>query len=302
MKNDKAMLKHMINSFSDLPVPARTLMAGLECYLHENLSYCSDPAFSHRFPSAETGLEESFFLQRIVHSDGAEYLTGPRYLSGDLNTPFIELLANSAPLSAQAADDIFKSWRALDANVIRVLRKPCQTERGEPDQLIYASSCTFCGLKDDSVVLSKATESCMEWCLEAIAYSYEATYLMNAELKSILQPTDVEELADAIACREVFIIFSHGQKVGVIICRLTQRAFLHGYWITEEVILPEFRGRSLATKAQRQLQQMIAEQGDNQTLLGVIASVNTPSIVSAIRTGRTCILEYAFMSRGDFNV
>lgn len=301
------MLEHMLRRFSHLPVPSGKLNAGIDFFLRENLRFCNDPSFSSCFPFREMGLDQSFFQQKVIPSDGEVYLTGPRYLAGDLNAPFIEMIASSAPLSARSARDIFNYWEPLGADCIRVLRKPSSSERGIPNQLIFAFPSRHEERKNDSLMMESVdlvmiNQSSLAESMDIIIYSYEETWRINPQLLGILQPANLSELTEAINRGEAYMIYFRGKIAGIIICRCTQRGFLHGYWITEEVILPQFRGQSLASNAQRSLNKMITTHEKGCTLFGCIANANIPSALSARRAGRECILEYAFMSREDLNV
>lgn len=299
------MLEHMLNTFCSLPLPVEELKVGLRTFLAEQLRWCEDSAFSARFPFTETGLPQHFFQQKIIHVEGAAYLTGPRYFDGDISRPFIELLANSAPVTATVAREIFRVWLPLGASSIRILRHAGQSNRGTVDQLIYARQipvCTDISLTPiDTPALVCAATSDLDWCMAAIHSSYQETYNRLPQLRDRLKPAAEEDVRNAIISGNVYIIHHTQRASGLIISEYGQRAFLSGHWITEEIILPEYWGEHIAAAAQCELLRSLAKKTVNSTLLGTIIRDNTPSIRAAERANRGLILEYAFLQQVDFN-
>ncbi|CAM3528584.1 hypothetical protein VA7868_02273 [Vibrio aerogenes CECT 7868] len=305
------MLDYMLHTFSFLPYPPQVLKDNLETFLSEHLAYCDDPDFSARFPFEQTGLDQSFFLQKVIHTDGEAYLTGPRYLGGDINQPFIELLASTAPVTAEAARQIFDRWQPLQAKEIRILRRPGANLPGVTDQLIYIGEIPqtpdepslnkpFLNKQDNNVRLRTAQSADLDWCQQAIETSYQETFRQLPQLKGQLEPTEGTALKDAITHASAWIIEEEGIPAGLIICAPDAYAFIGGYCITGEIILPQFRGRNLAAKAQRQLSRQRLTHPENHLLIGTIARDNIPSRRSAEKAGRKALLEYAFMRPEDF--
>jgi len=86
----------MLSQYAELPLSQKTLHCWLEKWIYEQEERCTDSAFSARFPWQETGLPQSYFLQRKLCIDGRYFLTGPRYKGGDINSPFIDVVASNA--------------------------------------------------------------------------------------------------------------------------------------------------------------------------------------------------------------
>ncbi|QJN11325.1 hypothetical protein HJX10_13015 [Klebsiella pneumoniae] len=81
-----------------------------------------------------------------------------------------------------------------------------------------------------------------------------------------------------------------------LICQKGNLAFLRGYRITDKVILPAFRGRSLSARAQRLLYRLLTHSDSELSMyMGTIIPQNIPSMKTAERAGRTCILSYQFL-------
>ncbi|HBW8579936.1 TPA: hypothetical protein MFM61_003110, partial [Klebsiella pneumoniae] len=105
-----------------------------------------------------------------------------------------------------------------------------------------------------------------------------------------------EELCDHISEREVYIIYENDVRAGLLICQKGNIAFLRGYRITDKVILPAFRGRSLSARAQRLLYRLLTHSDSELSMyMGTIIPENIPSMKTAERAGRTCILSYQFL-------
>ncbi|EGT4328311.1 hypothetical protein AUM89_22195, partial [Cronobacter sakazakii] len=146
---------------------------------------------------------------------------------------------------------------------------------------------------DDTVTLRLAEYVDFEWCRRALMDAYQYSLLAIPALRGNLCPVDEEELSNHISEGNAHIVYEEGIRVGLIICERGDVAFLRGYRISEEVIVPAFRGRSLASFAQRLLCNSLYHSSREPILLtGTIIPENLPSIKTAVKAGRTCILRY----------
>jgi len=296
----------MLQQFSGLPVELKTLSKGLKAYISEQLRWCEDLDFSANFPYLERGLPQSFFQQKVITCNGNEYLTGPRYAGGDINKPFIDLVASSAPLTRRAAKAIMAVWHPLGAHSIRVLRIPNTENAGKIDQCFYAGVSANVNndinFRQSTVFLEKATSKQLNWCMETATRSYSDTYLHLPSLKDKVLPVEADDLSDDIAEGNVYIIMLGDTRVGFIICEYGCRAFISGHWITEEVVLPQFKGQRIAAMAQNELYRIMdTTQAQPITLWGTIEKSNFPSIRAAENAGRKNVMEYVFMKEGDLH-
>ncbi|CAG9001065.1 MAG: hypothetical protein CENE_03073 [Candidatus Celerinatantimonas neptuna] len=156
----------MLQSFSFLPLPKKQLTEGLNHFLKQQLAWCDNPDFSACFPFRETNLPQHFFQQKIIKSDGNTYLTGPRYVNRNIHKPFIELAASSAPLTAKAAEQIFKTWQPLKAKAIRILRRThtqSSPTNCQIDQFVYvrtlSNNQTISPVTDTDCQITRASSS-----------------------------------------------------------------------------------------------------------------------------------------------
>ncbi|WP_252178270.1 GNAT family N-acetyltransferase [Endozoicomonas sp. 4G] len=240
-------------------------------------------------------------MQKNIEVEGESYLTGPRYFGGDIKRPFIELIASSSPLTESAIREIFRVWQPLGATSLQILRPAGIEEAGNIDQLFYARSIpkqVTETTSSKSKILEKCDPSHLDWCMSTINAAYQATHKQQPQLSELIFPAEEEDIRAAIADGHAFIIHYDSKPAGFISCDYRRRSFLTGHWITEEVVLPEYRGKQLAAAAQSELIRLLGSESES-TLLGTINNVNIPSIRTAERAGRRAILEYVFLEEAD---
>jgi hypothetical protein len=164
-------------------------------------------------------------------------------------------------------------------------------------QLIYASSLPD-GPQyyDDAITLKTAAIADFEWRLQALAEAYQHTLSTIPALTVHLCSINHEDLLSHILQGNAYIVQEQGVRAGLIVCEKENVAFLKGYRITEEIVLPTFRGRSLASRAQRLLRNHLYHfSGEACLITGTILPGNCPSIRTAEKAGRTCVLRYEFL-------
>ncbi|WP_312838151.1 GNAT family N-acetyltransferase [Pantoea piersonii] len=292
------MIEHMLAQYGSLPLPVDLLRAQLEKWISMQESWCSDKSFSARFPWRETGLPQNAFLQQKLCINGKYFLTGPRYKAGDISRPFIDIVASDSVVDNPVLDVISKAWARIKPEYIRVLVPGCHTPAGIADQLIYSTPLDFVSAPQDERALSliRAVPADFAWCKYSLIEAYEHAWSAIPGLAGSLCATESGELQQHILNGDTWILFEQGKRVGLIICEKADTAFLPGFRISEEIILPAFRGRSLASRAQRMLCRYLFQNSQPTSLLsGTISPQNLPSVKSAEKAGRTCILSYQFL-------
>lgn len=291
------MLRFMLSQYAELPMPEETLHHWLEKWISEQEKRCFDKAFAARFPWNETGLPQEYFLQRKLCINGRHFLTGPRYKGGDINCPFIDIVASDSGIDNSALKFVSQEWAQLKPQHIRIFTPGHNNVQGITDQLIYASCLTHVSeYQDDILNIRPAVYADFEWCREALVEAYQHSLFTTPALAGSLCSVDDEELNNHISKGHAYIIHEHGIRVGLIICEKGEVVFLRGYRISEEIILPAFRGRSLASRAQRQLRNHLYHSSQDASLIaGTIIPGNFPSIKAAEKAGRSCFLRYQFL-------
>ncbi|MGS3448410.1 GNAT family N-acetyltransferase [Klebsiella electrica] len=292
------MMTYMLSQYADLPLSQKTLAGWLEKWIYEQERRCTDEAFSAQFPWQETGLPQHDFLQRKLRIAGRHFLTGPRYHGGDINRPFIDIVASDSDINPLVLQAVSQEWAQLKPEYIRILTPFYSNVQGITDQLIYASRLSSAAeYQDDALTLRPAVYADFEWCRQALVEAYQHTWRSVPALTNRnLNYADDEDLIDNISQGEVYIIYEHANRAGLIICEKGEIAFLPGCKISEEIILPDFRGHSLASRAQRLLFNCLSPtRREDSLLMGTIIPDNLPSIKTAERAGRSGILRYQFL-------
>ncbi|WP_442797017.1 GNAT family N-acetyltransferase [Pantoea vagans] len=298
------MLNYMVSLYRTVPVSSECLSDWLASWLAQQQARCHDHHFSAAFPWRETGLPQHTFLQRELTINGQQFLTGPRYLGGDLAQPFIEIVARDGALDYAAAAAIMREWQAIRPLKMRILLPATDPDIGITDQLIYLSvPGSHSASEDREISLIKACRKDYPLCSSAIHRAYRASWHTLPHLRDQLMATSRQELRDDIAGGHVFLILWQGMVAGLIICVPRRLAFIEGFQIMDEVILPAYQGHGIAARAQqRLLQQLHHYCGHDTRLTGTILPGNTPSLRSAENAGRRCVLKYHFFTPADLRV
>lgn len=295
------MLDYMVSLYRTVPVSSACLSAWLASWLAQQQTQCHDHHFSAAFPWRETGLPQHTFLQRELTINGRRYLTGPRYLGGDISQPFIEIVARNGAIDYVVASAIMQAWQPLKPLKLRILLPATHPDIGLTDQLIFLSdSAALTVPPDEDISLVKAGRKDYPACIQAINHAYRASWHTLPHLRDQLVATSRQELREDIASGHVFLIIWQEMVAGLMICVPGRLAFIEGVQIMDEVIMPAYQGRGLAARAQqRLLQQLDYHYGGKALLTGTILPGNTPSLRSAQNAGRRCVLKYQFFTPAD---
>ncbi|AMG56732.1 GNAT family N-acetyltransferase [Pantoea vagans] len=295
------MLNYMVSLYRTVPVSSECLSDWLTSWLAQQLARCHDHHFSAAFPWRETSLPQHTFLQRELTINGQRFLTGPRYLGGDPAQPFIEIVARDGALDYAAAAAIMREWQTIRPLKMRILLPATDPDIGITDQLIYLSvPGLHSASHDDEISLITACRKDYSLCSSAINRAYRASWHTLPHLRDQLMATSRQELRDDIAGGHVFLILWQDMVAGLMICVPRRLAFIEGFQIMDEVILPAYQGRGLAARAQQRLLQQLHHYCDHDAMLtGTILPGNTPSLRSAQNAGRRCVLKYHFFTPAD---
>jgi len=296
------MLEFMLSQYEALPVSQSTLQRWLKKWIDTQEARQRDNSFSAKFPWKEMSLVQSYFLQRKLCIDGQFFLTGPRFLGGNINHPFVDIVASSAAVNDSVLQTISKEWGELKPKHIRQLTPGKRTDMGVIDQLVYAAPLNHAPKHcDDTLTLTPAEREDFDWCRQAVIEAYKHSWSTTPTLIGSLYPIDEADLLDHIIKGNTYLINHMSNRVGLIVCEERELSFLNGIFILEEIILPAFRGSSLASRAQRLLQNHLYQKfGKNSLMAGTILPENYPSIRTAEKAGRTCVLKYEFLPTCGF--
>jgi len=294
------MLDYMVSLYRTVPVSSACLTDWLSRWLAQQQLRCDDHHFSAAFPWRETGLPQHTFLQRELTINGKRYLTGPRYLGGDLSQPFIEIVARDGVIDYAVACAIMQAWQRLKPLKLHILLPAAHSDIGISDQLVYLSDpASLSAPADKEISLVKASRKDYPACITAINRAYRASWHTLPHLRNQLLATSRQELREDLASGHVLLIVWQGVMAGLMICVPRRLAFIEGFQIMDEVIMPAYQGRGLAARAQQHLLQQFHHYGEKALLTGTILPGNTPSLRSAQNAGRHCVLKYQFFTPAD---
>jgi|GEM_PF-7008249 len=313
----KRMLTYTIKTFAPyLPITSETLQSNIDVYLEKHLDYCTDLDFARCFPWMELDLPLSFFLQHVIQSQGEYYLAGPRFFGGNIQRPFVQVIASTGPLTQAAAHDIIAHWAALNTETLQILRHANESVLGQVDQYLYmatagdmVSKAQYSELADgknhQGIKVRRATIEDLDICMEIISKSFNDTHARYPILKERVTPCTKEEIGEGITSKDVFLIesslapFDQNRRlspVGLIYLVSGDEVFLDGYVMTEECVMPEARGHGLAAKAQIEIAKALAHKQSDALIMGTIDALNIASQKTAMHAGRSPLLRYEFVT------
>lgn len=313
----KRMLAYTSKTFTPhIPIASETLQSNIDAYLEMHLNYCTNLDFARCFPWKELNLPLPFFLQHVIQSQGEYYLAGPRFFGGNIQKPFVQVIASTAPLTQTAANDILAYWAALDTEMLQILRHGNEPVLGQIDQYIYVATVEDMARKSQhreptdeknttEINVYPATIEDHDTCMEIITKSFTESHARYPALKERVTPCTREEIKEGIEAGGVYLIESpllntpldsKVHHVGLIYIESGNEAFLTGHVMTEECIMPEARGRGLAAKAQIEIATALAHKQPDAFIMGTIDALNIASQKTAMHAGRSPLLRYEFVT------
>ncbi|MFI4883250.1 MAG: hypothetical protein ACIAQU_11775 [Phycisphaerales bacterium JB064] len=262
------------------------------------------------------------FQNVIVEVAGARTLCGIRHYGGDVNRPFVDLVATTdagAWRGERLVETSAAACRAYPAFHVPMTRVP--VAGSEPPPLPPVEACDVRACIDQALVgstlgemLARAPECELPGVSlratsvdEAMAFeadSYDALAERALELSGSVRPSGLEEIeACAEAGRVVnWYLEDEPERPAGLLCvqRLDFQA-MDGFLVVEECVARWAAGRRSAAAAQRELARvLIAEDGANAALpmFGTILGQNVASLTTARRAGRERIGAVWFLRHG----
>lgn len=276
----------------------------LEYWLDLQLSRVEDPEFGAGFAAGcpWEGAEPADYQQRFVSFLGGEALVGIRFLGGSPEFRFVDLVitrgAEDPDALAAAGRAALESCAVFAPQAIRVRQASERTldPRGwrvEADQHFLVGRLDELAAADppqDLSLESVSPEDASAFTREAYAAWAQAEPALAAKVR----PSDLDELRDCHQTGVLAYLLVEGQRAGVIGFARSEDAELAGYLVEEEVVALPFRGRRLASAAQRLVIRSLAGRDPSALLFGTIDAANTPSLKTARRVGRERVASYRF--------
>lgn len=259
---------------------------------------------NHRLAARPNTTIDDFFPARLDFGPGRSAFVSLRFRGGWQGPAYVEtdlwtFTPESPDYACRLAEFALKRYAALDVTELRVLHppdasfSPAALSQAFPDQDVYAG-------RIDELVLRPAPPTAREIRLEALtdtsflpeyAREYEQLHASSPFHAREVSPQSESDVEAAVAARTFFEIRLGEQSAGWIGVRSLygyDEVPLPGWEVLEEFVRAEFRGRGLATIAQRRLIEHLAERtpGRSRVLVGVIHPENHASVRTAEHNGR----------------
>ncbi len=273
----------------------------VDAWLAAQLGRVDDPAFARLFSDHIDlpGIEPADYNHRLIEARGLRLLGGIRFFGGDVERPFVEVVAWSgagAPEIWPALRRIVAdAWTEFRPNALRVLVTPDTPLPADAasDMTVHAAPCGRMAPDDGRVRLEPFADAAEAVALVRARYGVLAR--TDPDLARGVQAATPFEIKAWHARGTLFAIRRDGRTVGMIAVEDGAVEWLQGRVVTEEVVAAAFAGSGLATAVQRALAARLAVVEPDTLLLGTILERNRASYATAIRAGRPVVMRYAFL-------
>ena len=240
---------------------------------------------------------------RLVSTPAGRVLAGIRFLSGDVNAPFVQIYARDHSLRAgtglaASLRKILAEFSAFAAKRIRV-QVPVDLEFGQ-DVCERIDFVTFAGLTSEmasGLPPSPRVRVCRAADPQLYDFydlAYRQHHAENQQLAKLVQPLDREDFDDAFQKGEIYQILLDGEQAGLLVLRPAYRDGMRGFLLVDEVVAIRNRGIGLATTAQRMLAGRLRDPR-RQIMFGTIAPENVGSLRTAEKAGRIAVSKCCFL-------
>ena len=282
------------------------------------LRRCDDLEWATRFSRGcpVEGASARDYLQRVVtYSDCDQNsqmaILGIRFLGGDINQPFISVVAEvelddidlAAGSTREAAlASLQKTFSAY--RLQKVIWNPAQVPPDgstSPDQLLLAREVSIelarRPIQAGSIAVEQLNEaSRIQHAAAFVSDTYSRWESLQPWRKGRVFPISTEELHAAAAEGIIFEARLRGEIVGLITASpaLEENTGIFGWCISEEVVTPESAGKGLATLMQLRLLSALATRKPGALLYGTIDHDNKSSIAVAQKCGRKILASIDF--------
>lgn len=277
--------------------------------MHAGLHRCQDMAFASGFARScpVPGARPGDYLHRVVPMPGGHILAGIRFEAGDLERPFVEVLAwdhdllapDGWPAAVRAVADEFALFSPRRLRVLLPAgREPPVAPAAEPDMLLVAGRLAELQEQpapdsetaDTGLVAERATGLAF---MREYEQSMEAFRATAGALAQAVWPTSAEDFRRCISDGAVVVMRQGGTWVGVAAAVRDAEWLLDGYLVMEELLDAPFRGRGLGRSLQRHLIHALPR--SDAPLFGTIHHLNGASLATARRCGRVVVATYWFV-------
>ncbi len=291
----RALVDHLR---STLPSSLRAARAP-EAYVDQALRWCDDAAWAEGFARAcpVAGASARDYLQRaLALPAGGEVLAGIRFKGGDLDQPFVDLVAwdrDLAPVWPAVVEAVRAAFVVFAPPRVR-LHVPAGARPpgagAEPDLHVVAGRVP--ALRADArawppglTIERQATLA----LFDAYEREFAAWQAGAGALAREVGPESRESLQRCLDDGALVAMFVDGAWAGLAGARRARLWALDGFEVAEELVTAGFRGRGLGPWLQRGLSDALDDPAGDALLVGTIHATNAPSLATARRCGREVV-------------
>ncbi len=245
--------------------------------------------------------------------DGGWALTGIRFRGRDTRRPFVDVVATTAPPTADGlalvAEVVVPAYREFAPRCLRV-------DAPEPDPLVerlrgdprFGPGCAVdmhvvAGLVESLATAPRTPAYPLvglragdpEELAPRVVEIYRELAAQVPDLATWAQPEDLESLTECADEGLLFEVLVDGDPGGVVAARRLDDHGMTGFSVQEICLDAAHRGRRLAPAS---LQHLVGElpAGPGDVLWGTIDPANTPSLRNALSIGRTVVGGYVWVA------
>jgi L-amino acid N-acyltransferase YncA len=272
-----------------------------EAYVDQALRWCDDEAWAEGFARAcpVEGASARDYLQRVLSVADGEVLAGIRFKGGDLDQPFVDLVAwdrDLAPVWPAVVEAVRAAFAVFAPPRVR-LHVPAGARPpgagAEPDLHLVAGRVS--ALRADArpwppgVTIERQT---MLALFDAYEREFAAWQAGAGALAREVGSESRESLQRCLDDGALVAMFVDGAWAGLAGARRARLWALDGFEVAEELVTAGFRGRGLGPWLQRGLidaLDALDDPKDDALLAGTIHATNAPSLATARRCGREVV-------------
>ena len=307
-------ISHFLDAARALRPPivqsTRGFSNALEKWLRQELTRCHDMAFGERFMRGcpVDGATPQDYLNRILETDEVgRALTGIRFMGGDLERPFVDLIATEQTLRdgfdvAPLVASLLHTYRHFQPRAVRVLwphpSPPSWTVSASIqvhiDQVLSIGIVRRADALESSARLATLAQSTQ--VAAAVDAIYRAHFEQDPGSTRWLSPADLTEIQRCIELGHVLILPGEQDEIlGILAVEEANMLGIPGFWVIEEVVHPEARGAGLASRGQRTLSSLLANDKPEALLCGTIDARNLASRRTAAHARRHETMAYSWL-------
>jgi len=312
--NEKAIKKWLDIEMSKCPafilnrLTEKTIYTLLSKEIDLNFNYYMNHAFAKQvFDSIKIeGSTPDDYKYRYIQTTLGEMITSIRFVGGDLNKPAVYLIHKDFELKDTKdikliGETIKKHYAIFKPKRFRWYSSTIETDLIEAHDFITGDLIYLAEFIDylkeqplpknfNKVSLHSANS--LSWYSD-YQKGFDEIYKKWPAFIEMAQVESKETLNELIEKKLLFEIEIEGKWAGIIAANSGSDYFFNGYYIVEEFLTENFRGKKLASSVQRHLINKLTS-NSNEMLFGTIHYDNPASLRTALSAKRKAIGMYIF--------